>query len=993
MQDESFVSSNADVDKLVALVYRQQDARLRRIAVSRMVRTIKLSIQAWREHLLAQRRRDEAEFGIILRKLRTTLKNTLAMWSVYARKCSRLRKLGVSMLLRVLARYRIQAFRQWNEMCGGLSAMGTNYANLLAHCYTRCLADHFFAWAEYVSHRTRQSNVVARAASTWLHARVRRAWKKWDEATQVMKRMRAVGLKVMYNWLNVHMNLILRLWRKRTVLTEAVAMMRTRNESLRIADTLKGCMDHWCFMSSKQALNHVKHKIVMIMRGSLAEAFVCWHEHTVTTRRWAKALRSTMAKMHKKMAFTTFYDWRLTVRRSLELHETGIRILVKNMERNLQSIFGCWQAVSVRSKLWIHVQKKVMKIDKQTLYIEHFRAWRGMVGDRKKELQNIVQGWKEYKNPAGREGAMLVRVLYAWRTIAEEGAKLRRTGVKVLLRWLNSSVKEMFWRWILAVGLARQYDLHTKNIESTRGRAVLKEAFTEWYAMRQNTNTWSDLVLHIGLKWTTAELSAVFKQFKEVSQLLRSRRIHYARARRRVIWNCKRSTILEWSCYTYDARRLWHAGSVILSRWTASLLSSTLSHWILMMTQQRQKTMNIKVAIAKICSRDTESAFYAWQWAWEEAKAQAHIDKVNNTRAISLHAQLQADPRYASENSQSLDTHRTGPSGRGQAESIYGSSASGSHQAHAAVGDPWSSVLTQLSAQQRMGVHMLGMQRTWETVSSHFAAWASMRGSPMPLDAEPPEPDVAPSLLLDAVEMQIKLGLDFSISGAEDSAQRASFEQTLIQDLSNAAGLSAASFRIKGMSPGSILVIVKICRDPSGLGPEPKDAAFELETQAQDENSALRHGTLTCYTESLVFPSLGRAWSNVPAHAAAQRDLYTTQQPDFASDLAAHPPSPSPYAPNPSPYAPHSSPYAPAPSPTFAQASAKSPSLTTPSPDRIPAVIMSNFPRQQVYVCVRVRVRVSVRVYVCVGVFVCVCVCLGFAAHVGNMLRCPMTLA
>jgi hypothetical protein len=173
MQDESLLSSIADVDKLVALLYRQQDARLRRIAVSRMVRTIKLSIQAWREHLLDRRRRDEAEFGIILRKLRTTLKDTLAMWSAYARKCSRLRKLGVSMLLRVLARYRTQAFRQWSEVCGGLSAMGTNYANLLARCYTRCLADHFFAWAEFASHSRRQTNVVLRAALTWLHVRLR----------------------------------------------------------------------------------------------------------------------------------------------------------------------------------------------------------------------------------------------------------------------------------------------------------------------------------------------------------------------------------------------------------------------------------------------------------------------------------------------------------------------------------------------------------------------------------------------------------------------------------------------------------------------------------------------------------------------------------------------------------------------------------------------------------------------------------------------------
>jgi len=44
----SSFSSSADVEKLVALVYRQQDARLRRIAGSRMQRTVTLVIQAWR---------------------------------------------------------------------------------------------------------------------------------------------------------------------------------------------------------------------------------------------------------------------------------------------------------------------------------------------------------------------------------------------------------------------------------------------------------------------------------------------------------------------------------------------------------------------------------------------------------------------------------------------------------------------------------------------------------------------------------------------------------------------------------------------------------------------------------------------------------------------------------------------------------------------------------------------------------------------------------
>jgi hypothetical protein len=41
-------AASPDVEKLVAILYRQQDARLRRIAVSRIVRTVTFVIEAWR---------------------------------------------------------------------------------------------------------------------------------------------------------------------------------------------------------------------------------------------------------------------------------------------------------------------------------------------------------------------------------------------------------------------------------------------------------------------------------------------------------------------------------------------------------------------------------------------------------------------------------------------------------------------------------------------------------------------------------------------------------------------------------------------------------------------------------------------------------------------------------------------------------------------------------------------------------------------------------
>ena len=124
------------------------------------------------------------------------------------------------------------------------------------------------------------------------------------------------------------------------------------------------------------------------------------------------------------------------------------------------------------------------------------------------------------------------------------------------------------------------------------------ETFMQAQDNSQSTS-WQEVVLQIGLRWTTAQLSAMFRQWHDISKFLRSREIHYVRARRRVIWNCKRSTMLEWSVYTYEARRLWHAGSVILSRWTSALLTSALSGRMDCVAHDKAKLAAVTIAVAK----------------------------------------------------------------------------------------------------------------------------------------------------------------------------------------------------------------------------------------------------------------------------------------------------------------------------------------------------------------------------------------------------------
>jgi hypothetical protein len=96
----------------------------------------------------------------------------------------------------------------------------------------------------------------------------------------------------------------------------------------------------------------------------------------------------------------------------------------------------------------------------------------------------------------------------------------------------------------------------------------------------------------------------------------------------------------------------------------------------------------------------------------------------------------------------------------------------------------------------------------------------------------------------------VRLGIDFSAVGEIGSACRADFEKDLSQDLANASGvLLPSDFRIKSLSPGSVIADVKILS--TDAGPDPLDVAAELEEQSSDLNSPLRSGSITRFVESI----------------------------------------------------------------------------------------------------------------------------------------------
>ena len=120
------------------------------------------------------------------------------------------------------------------------------------------------------------------------------------------------------------------------------------------------------------------------------------------------------------------------------------------------------------------------------------------------------------------------------------------------------------------------------------------------------------------------------------------------------------------------------------------------------------------------------------------------------------------------------------------------------------------------------------------------------------------------------VDIVMKLGLNFSAAGEEGSKARRLFERSLVQDLANASGMPATNFKVRNMSPGSVMVDIRVLPNPS-RGFDPEHVVKDLEAQADDAGSQLMNGILTRYTQSLA----------LSARPGSDSDFLSEQ--DFAS--------------------------------------------------------------------------------------------------------------
>ena len=125
--------------------------------------------------------------------------------------------------------------------------------------------------------------------------------------------------------------------------------------------------------------------------------------------------------------------------------------------------------------------------------------------------------------------------------------------------------------------------------------------------------------------------------------------------------------------------------------------------------------------------------------------------------------------------------------------------------------------------------------------------------------------------------MIIKLRLDFSIVGAENSIVREAFVSDLSLDLAQASGLAHSNFHIKRLSPGSIIVDTEIRNDESGKKIDPEAVIRDLERQVHEPRSPLRSGVITRFIQGItlrpqVSPSLQLSARGAPESLPAESE-------------------------------------------------------------------------------------------------------------------------
>jgi len=136
------------------------------------------------------------------------------------------------------------------------------------------------------------------------------------------------------------------------------------------------------------------------------------------------------------------------------------------------------------------------------------------------------------------------------------------------------------------------------------------------------------------------------------------------------------------------------------------------------------------------------------------------------------------------------------------------------------------------------------------------------------VDATVPDKGQMPAESI-AVMLELKLDLDFEVTGLPGTPERAEFSVDLQNDLSQASWEPSSRFLIKSVSP-DVTVEVQVLEPPLPGGRDTMSVVAELEIQATDPTSRLFLGPATCHTQSLkrresreLLPSVDRVENTV----------------------------------------------------------------------------------------------------------------------------------
>ena len=428
-----------ETNHLIAMLQRQQDARLRSLTMRRIRSGIRISFSSWREVRSNRVMYAVSEYRLLLRTLNTALRNHFWHWAAAVARHRRVQALGTRCLSAVLTALRARAFAGWraHHTTAAATALVRSAAS------ARVLSAVMDGWRAL--HRNRQRTADA--------LRVQHCRSLPPAAAIIAPRFRA--------------------WAELQALRAALTAACRRAARLRAAALLRASLRGLRLVARRR-----REELRLRRRAASAQAARLLAAAMAALRGLPHRRRDLLAQRLDAVAparrAAAFHGWYREAGRGRALYRTGLRVVLGVMRRCLgRAIAGWARQAHLRSRLtraagrWAASAARrgaaaTLRALRDAAAAQRRLArsaadWqRGRAG---RGLRAGLAGWRAAVSVSRSRSRLVAsiqarltagparRAMTAWRGCCARTALLRYLGLRVLLRRLRACMAAAFRSW------------------------------------------------------------------------------------------------------------------------------------------------------------------------------------------------------------------------------------------------------------------------------------------------------------------------------------------------------------------------------------------------------------------------------------------------------------------------------------------------------------------------------------------------------------------